>query len=163
MPQLDISTYSTQLFWLAVTFIGLLMIIWRSAVPRISDALEMRQRRIDDNTNKAAEIKKEAEAAIEAYERALAEARADAQSRIAAANAAFTVEAQTRESALSETLNKRVAEGEAAIAKAVAEAMDSLREAAVEVATATTERLIGEAPAATDISSAVDNAIKARG
>ncbi len=163
MPQLDISTYTTQLFWLAVTFISLLVIIWRLAVPRISDALETRQRRIDDNTNKAAEFKKEAEAAIEAYEQALAAARAEAQSRIAAANAELAVEAQKRESALAETLNKRVAEGESAIAKAVTEALDSLRDAAVEVATAATERLIGEPPSATDISAAVDNAIKVRG
>lgn len=163
MPQLDISTYTTQLFWLAVTFVSLLVIIWRSAVPRISEALETRQRRIDDNTDRASEVKKEAEAAIEAYEAALAEARAEAQARIAAANAEMAAEAQSRESALAETLNTRVAEAEAVIARAMNEALDSLRDAAVEVAMAATERLIGETPSASDVSAAVDNAINVRG
>jgi F-type H+-transporting ATPase subunit b len=163
MPQLDISTYSSQLFWLAITFVSLLVIIWRSAVPRISDALETRQRRIDDNTSKANEFKKEAEAAIEAYEQVLANARADAQSRIAQAHAMLAVEALKREEALASALNTRVAVAEAAIAKTMTEALDSLREVAVAVATAATERLIGKAPPNSSISAAVDNAIKVRG
>ena len=88
MPQLEqIATYPSQVFWLVVTFMVLFVIMWRIAVPRISDALEARQQRIDDNLERAAEIKKEAEAAIEAYEQSLAEARSEAQSAIAEANA----------------------------------------------------------------------------
>ena len=75
MPQLDISTFSTQIVWLVITFSALFIIMWRVAVPRISDSLEQRQNRMDDSLNKAAEFKKEAEAAIEAYEKSLAEAR----------------------------------------------------------------------------------------
>ena len=87
MPQLDISTFSTQIVWLVITFAALFIIMWRVAVPRISDALEQRQKRMDDNLNKAAGFKKEAEAAIEAYEHSLAEAREAAHSAIADANA----------------------------------------------------------------------------
>ena len=87
MPQLEqIATYPSQVFWLVVSFAALFVIMWRVAVPRISDALEARQRRIDDNLERAQEIRAEAEAAMEAYEKSLAQARADAQSRIAQAN-----------------------------------------------------------------------------
>ena len=44
MPQLEqIATYPSQVFWLVVTFVALFLIMWRVAVPRISDALEARQ------------------------------------------------------------------------------------------------------------------------
>ena len=69
MPQLEqISTFPSQIFWLVITFAALFFVMWRIAVPRIADVLEARQKRIDDNLDKAETAKKEAEAAIEAYE-----------------------------------------------------------------------------------------------
>ncbi|MFQ5764023.1 MAG: F0F1 ATP synthase subunit B', partial [Rhodospirillales bacterium] len=61
MPQLDVNTYLPQIVWLVITFTVLFLIMWRVAVPRIADVLEARQKRIDDNLDKAAESKKEAE------------------------------------------------------------------------------------------------------
>lgn len=164
MPQLEqIATYPSQVFWLVVSFMVLFVIMWRIAVPRISDALEARQQRIDDNLERAAEIKKEAEAAIEAYEQSLAAARSEAQSAIAEANARLAEQAAAREAELAAKLQARVAESEADIAKATAEAIEGLRGTAIEVAAAAAERLIGQAPAQADTEAAVDGAIKARG
>ena len=163
MPQLDITTFSSQLFWLVVTFSALLIIMWRVAVPKISDALETRQKRMDDNLERAEEVKKEAEAAIEAYEKSLADARADAQGVIAEAAAKLADEAHAREAELAEAMKKRVAESEANITAAMDAALDNIRELATEVAVAATERLSGEAPAGDDADNAVAAAIKARG
>ncbi len=164
MPQLEqIATYPSQVFWLVVSFAALFVIMWRVAVPRISDALEARQRRIDDNLERAQEIRAEAEAAMEAYEKSLAQARADAQSRIAQANQELADAAAKHEAALTERLQARLAESEAGIAAAVDAALDNLRDVAVEVAQAATERLVGEAPTEADAGAAVDGAIKARG
>ncbi|MDD9878643.1 MAG: F0F1 ATP synthase subunit B' [Magnetovibrio sp.] len=163
MPQLDITTFSSQIFWLAVTFIALFLVMWRVAVPKIADSLEARQKRISDNLARAEEVKTEAEAAIEAYEASLAEARSDAQSVISEAAQQLADEAAAREAELAETLKNRIAESEASIAQAMEAAIANIRDAAAEVAVSATERLTGEAPAADDAGAAVDNAIKARG
>lgn len=163
MPQLDVTTFSSQIFWLVVTFIALFLIMWRVSVPKISDALEARQKRMDDNLARAEELKKEAEAAMEAYEASLAEARSEAQGAVLEANAKLTEEAQAREAELGEALAKRIAESEANIATAMDDAIANIRDVAAEVAVSAAERLTGEAPSVDDAGAAVDTAIKARG
>ncbi len=163
MPQLDISTYTSQIFWLVITFGALFLLMWRVVAPRVGDVLESRQKRIEDNLNKAAEFRKEAETAIEAYEQALADARAEAQAVIAAANAELAAETSKREAELTDRLSERIADSEAEIAKAVADAVEGLGEAAKEVAAAAAERLAGETLDEGDVSKAVDAALKARG
>ena len=37
MPQLDPSLFSTQLFWLFVSFLVLFLIAWKTALPRVAD------------------------------------------------------------------------------------------------------------------------------
>jgi len=163
MPQLDITTFSSQIFWLVITFVAMFLIMWRISVPKISDALEARQKRIDDHLSRAEELKKEAETALAAYEQALAEARSEAQSAVAAANAKLLEETQAREAELAEALKKRLAEGEANITAAMEDAIANIRDVAAEVAVAAAERLTGEAPSVDDAGAAVDTAIKARG
>ena len=61
--QLDVTFFPTQIFWLVITFVPLYLIIWKIVVPRITDTLEARQKRIDDNLERANTYKDEAEAA----------------------------------------------------------------------------------------------------
>ena len=163
MPQLDVTTFSSQIFWLVVTFITLFLIMWRVSVPKISDALEARQKRIDDNLARAEALKKEATAALEAYEASLADARSEAQRAVLEANVNLADEAQAREAELGEALSKRIAESEANISAAMDEAIANIRDVAAEVSLSAAERLTGEIPSADAVSTAVDTAIKARG
>lgn len=64
MPQLDTSTFTSQLFWLIVCFFSMLFIMSRFIVPRIADILEQRQRKIDGYLNKAHNIRLEAEESL---------------------------------------------------------------------------------------------------
>lgn len=162
MPQLDISTYVPQITWLVITFTILFLVMWKVIVPRIADALEARQRRIEDNLARAAELQKEAETVLEAYDASLANARAEAQKMIAEASAEAAEEAEVRNKELGEALSKRIAESESAIDKARQEALASLHDAAADVATSATERLIGEAPDRSAVSAAVQAAAKGR-
>ncbi len=163
MPQLDINTYLPQVVWLLITFTALFLVMWRVAVPRIADVLEARQKRIDDNLDKAADSQKEAEAALEAYEASLAESRAEAQALIAKATDKITAEAEERNARLSEELDQKIAASEAEILEAVAQAMESIPEVALEAASAVIKRLIGKAAAEKDIAKAVEQALKGGG
>jgi F-type H+-transporting ATPase subunit b len=44
MPQFDVSTFSSQIFWLVVSFSFLLVIMVRYLIPRFDHALQLRQK-----------------------------------------------------------------------------------------------------------------------
>ena len=56
MPQLDISVFPTQLFWLALIFVALYLILWKVALPRVTEVRESRQVRIESDLEKAHEL-----------------------------------------------------------------------------------------------------------
>jgi len=62
MPQLEVSTFVPQLFWLAITFVVLYLLMKGIGLPRVGGAIEARRRRIDDDLARAAQLKSEAEA-----------------------------------------------------------------------------------------------------
>lgn len=162
MPQLDISTFPSQIFWLAITFAALFLVMWKVAVPRIAYVLESRQRRIDDNLDKAAGLKREAESAIKTYEAVIAKARADAQSRIGEAAQNIAGEAAKQEAELAARLQERIVESEAAIAKAKENAIAGIRDTARDVAASAVEKLVGDAPDSAAVGQAIDTVMKAR-
>src|SRR5258708_14563115 len=96
MPQLDIATYLPQLFWLAVTFIALYLVMAWVGLPRVGGVLLQRRSRIEGDLEKAAQMRAEAEAVIAAYERALAEARAEAQQTLKETTERLNAEARPR-------------------------------------------------------------------
>lgn len=159
MPQLDVTTFAPQLVWLAITFGAMFLIMWKIAVPKISDALESRQMRLEDNLKKAEDLKREAEATLAAYEKALADARAQAHDDIQKIQHELQEAAAKEEAELGAKLDEKIAKSEKAIAKEVAKAMDSVRGVAVDVAGEAIEKLTGQAAAKGDVDKAVDDVL----
>lgn len=162
MPQLDFATYPPQLVWLAITFTVMFIIMWKVAVPKISDALEARQMRLEENLKKAEDLKREAEATLAAYENVLAEARAEAHNQIVKIQADLQEAAAKEEEELNEKLDAKLAESERAIAAEVEKAMESVRDVAVDIAGAAVERLSGGAQDKAAVEKAVDSAINGK-
>ena len=143
MPQLDTATFAPQLVWLAITFIGLYLILARSVLPRIASVLEERQKKIDDNLKKAEALKVEAEAARAAYEEALEEGRLAAHRRLSEAGELLASEAAERHEALAGKLAQQGKEAEERIGAATRDALKHVHTVAAEIAGAATEKLIG--------------------
>ena len=143
MPQLDPATFAPQLVWLAITFIGLYLILARAVLPRIASVLEERQKRIDGNLEKAEALKVEAEAARAAYEKALEEARVAAHRRLIEAADVLGREAAERHEALAGKLAEQGKEAEERIGAATRDALKHVHTVAAEIAGAATEKLIG--------------------
>lgn len=143
MPQLDPSVWPTQLFWLALTFIALYLIVWRIALPRIADVLEARQRKLDDDLKKAAALKDEAEAILAEYEKMRAGAQASAHEVLRKAQDAMKAEAERQGRELAARLSQQTDEAEARIGQAKSVALASLEGTVNEVVAAATEKLIG--------------------
>lgn len=151
MPQLDVSSYASQLFWLLLTFVPLYFIIARRAIPRITEVLEARQSKISDDLKKAAARKEEAEEVRAEYERLRAESHAKAQGMLKQAQDEMAVEAARRNEALSETLASQNGEAEQRILAARNEALANLDSVVAEVIASATNKLIGEEPAGDEV------------
>jgi F-type H+-transporting ATPase subunit b len=144
MPQLDIATFAPQLVWLAISFILLYVLMAWVGLPRIGKAIAARRARIDGDIEKAQQMKAEAEAVIAAYERALAEARQQAQRKTAAKLESETGAAEKR------------------IAAAKAAAIANIRDVALDVARAAMQKLAGGAVDDRGTAAAVDAVLRER-
>lgn len=143
LPQLDPSTFAPQLIWLAITFAALYFLMSRVALPRVAEVLETRADHINDDLRRAEEARTEAEAVMQAYEKALVDARDKARAAAAEATDFAKRTAEERERAAGQTLVQEAAAADARIAAAKSEALGRVRAVAADVAAAATKRLGG--------------------
>lgn len=143
MPQFDSTTFASQLFWLLVTFGLLFMIASRVLLPRIAGILSARQEKIDDDLNRAGIVKGEAETALAAYEKTMADGKAEAQGLLRQAAEEMAAAGAKRHEELAAKLAGEVGEAEIRIDEAKAAAVDNIGQVAGEVAQAAIQRLIG--------------------
>lgn len=162
MPQLNIETFPSQLFWLAVTFIVLYILMSWIGLPRLSAAIEARRQRREDDLARAARLKTEAEAANAAFQRTMSEARAQAQAAIKETTDRLAAEAAERQRALAAALAQQIDEAERRIAAAKQQALSEVRGIAVDVGRSVVEKLTGSAPNNARLAAAVDNVLEGR-
>lgn len=160
MPQFDPAVWPTQLFWLTVSFVVLYLLMARVALPRISTILEEREFRINDSLRRAESLKQDAEAAVAAYEKLMADARTKAQEQVHSVRERAAQDAAERHAELNDRLSAEVAAAEGRIATARDQAIGELRGLAVEVAGAAVERLVGERVDPATVDRAVDRSMR---
>ena len=163
MPQLDFATFPSQIFWLAVIFVVLYLLMARVALPRVGALIAQRKARIEGDLERAAQMKQEADAVMAAYQRALAEARAAAQATVKEAIDRFNTEAAERQHAAGEKLAAETSAAEARIAEAQAAALANLRSVAIDVTRAAAQKLTGADVDTERAGTAVDRVMKERG
>lgn len=134
MPQLDISTFTSQLFWLCVCFFSMLFIMSKIIVPKIADIMDQRQRKIDGYLNKAHTLKLEAEEALKKYQDALADATREAGLAIAQTQNELAGYMQQKQDELNLKLQKKIEQGEAEINKNKEEALAKVKEVSEDLA-----------------------------
>lgn len=162
MPQLDISTFTPQLVWLAIWFVVLYLLMAKLALPRIARAMEARRRRREDDLARAAQLKAEADEASAAYQKTLAEARAQAQATIKEASDRLAADAAQQQRALAATLAEQIEAAERRIAATKEQALAEVRGIAVDVGRSIVEKLTGAVPDAAKMAAAVDGSLSGR-
>ena len=163
MPQFDPQFFITQLFWLAVIFAFLYVVMAKLALPRIADVLEDRRRRVDDNLERAQELKEQAAVVEAAYEKEVAEARSKAQTLLRETSEAFATEAAQRNEVFAAEMAEKTKVMESRIDTAREKALAGIRAVAVEVAVDATERLAGVVVKKGKAEAAVEAAVGERG
>src|SRR5262247_1421077 len=159
-PPFDSHTFASQLFWLALVFIALYLLMSRVALPRVGSILEARRRRIDEDLAEAQRFKDASDAAIAAHEKALAEARGRAQTLANETRAKAAAAAEARRKEVDAKLNAHIAEAEKTIAATRSAAMANVHRIASDTAPAIVEQLTGIVPASEDVAQAVSNVLK---
>jgi len=159
-PPFDATTFASQLLWLALTFVALYLLMSRLALPRVAGILENRQQRIAGDFADAQRLKEQSDAAIAAYEKALADARSRAQALANETMQQQAAAAEANRKELDAKLNAHIAAAEKSIAGTRAAAMTNVQSIATEAAAAIVERLIGVTPASQDVAAAVGDALK---
>ena len=158
MPQLDFTTFPSQIFWLIIALTVLFYVLSRKALPQIAGAIEERQDAIEDDLDRAAEFKRRAHQAEAAYEAALAAARAEVARITAEAKAAVQAEVDEVVAKAEAEIAARATESERRINAVRAEAAASVESVARETAAA----LVGAlAPGVTPADDAVAAAVAA--
>jgi hypothetical protein len=74
-PPFQSETFASQLVWLAIAFVLLYGLMAKLALPRVGSIINNRHKRIADDVAEASRLKGESDAAVAAYEKALADAR----------------------------------------------------------------------------------------
>ncbi len=159
-PPFEPQTFASQLVWLAIAFVLLYVLMSRLALPRVASIIEDRQKRIADDLADAERLKQESDAAVAAYEKALADARARAQTIANETREKQQAQADATRKTLEAGLNAKLAEAEKSIAATKQAAMANVRAIAEDAARAIIERLIGTAPSDKAVAEAVADVLK---
>ena len=139
MPQLDISTWGNQIFWLVVALVVIYFVLRLVALPRIGAVLADRSSTITNDLAAAEELKQKAVAAEKAYNDALANARTEAAKIVAQAKAEIQKDLDAATAKADAEIAAKAAESE----KSIAEIRDGAAAAVAEVARDVAAALVG--------------------
>ena len=147
MPQIDFTSFPNQIFWLVITLVVIYFVLSRVALPRIESVLAERQGVITNDIAAAEELKLKAIEAEEIYNKALADARAEAGRIVAEAKSEIQADLDVAIAKADAEIAAKAAESEAAIADIRASAMDSVKVVAKDTAKEIVAALGGKADA----------------
>lgn len=146
-PPFDPATFPSQLLWLAITFGALYLLMSRIALPRIGSILENRKGIIDADLAAADAARQKTDAAIAAYEAALAAAKSKAQGIANETRDAIQADLAAKRSAVESDLTAKVTAAEARISATKTEALTHVDEIATETAQTVVTQLVGDVSA----------------
>jgi F-type H+-transporting ATPase subunit b len=155
MPQLHIQDFAPQLVWLAIMFLALYFIMSRLALPEIGKVLEDRKGRIEGDLAEAARLRDATDAAISAYEQALAAARARSQGIARASREQMNAEIAKHRAEIDAQIGSRMADAESRITSLKDAAVGHIGEIAADTAEALVARFTGKPAKRPELMSAV--------
>jgi len=159
-PPFEKEFFPSQLFWLAIIFIVLYLMMAKLAVPRLEGILAARRKQVEGDLAEAEHNRKQSDAALAAYEKQLADARNRAQIVANETRDRLNVQSEKARQELEAKLNTKLAEAEKTIAATKTAAMANVHAIAADAAAAIVQQLIGAAPSGAAVESAITDALK---
>jgi F-type H+-transporting ATPase subunit b len=145
-----------------VTFVALYVLMSKFALPKVATIIDQRAERIEGNLAKAEQLRAEAASVLAAYEKAIADAKAQAQAELAKAAAESAAETAGREADFAKRLAEQTRIAEGRIKAAQADAMAQVKAIATDLAAGISAKLTGTGVDQSAASAAVDAVVKER-
>ncbi|MGB4100435.1 MAG: F0F1 ATP synthase subunit B' [Alphaproteobacteria bacterium] len=143
LPQFRTEFFAGELFWLAIAFTLLYLLLKRLALPKIAVVQNTRTAQRQGDLAAAAAANDAAKQAMAAYEKTLADARAQAQAQLSRIVTAAQHESAAAARQQQQTLETRMAEAQTRIDATLRQALSHVRETSVTATTTILHRLTG--------------------
>ncbi|MBO4294770.1 MAG: hypothetical protein J5896_04925 [Alphaproteobacteria bacterium] len=117
MPQLNPSSFVSQIFWLTITFLFLWAVMSRFIIPRIAEIIDERQKKIAEDIQKAERTNKQAQLSLERYESFMNQAKKQTDERILNQKQELEASIELKKAEIAQSLGRQIAENEALIKK----------------------------------------------
>lgn len=144
MELFDFTFFHSQMFWLVLCFVVLLIFMQKFAVPAISKSLDDRATQIKQDLQDAQKLKKDAEELLADYNAKMHEASKEVDRVLAKAKSDAKKLAEKESAELEEKLQARAKKATAAIETAKNKAAEELKEQAYKLVVTATEKLVLE-------------------
>lgn len=155
MPQLDPSSFASQIFWLIVVFSALYFVLARYTLPRIREVMEKRQNQIQHDLDSAQKARDEAASAKQSYESDLASAKEKANSLLADTQREIDAMVADELGKLNDQLEDLMVDSEQKIAAQREEAFASVTPMIAKLAAEVMHKLGGSKPDAASLEASV--------
>ncbi len=130
MPQLDPTSFASQLFWLTVCFVTLYIVLAYFILPRIGNTITVRETHIKNDLEIAAKAKDQAAQIIEDYETALQDAHIQALKLAQTIRDEAQSELDKQKQDLAEKLASKLEQAETELTASRTQAMQNIKQAA---------------------------------
>lgn len=142
MPQLDPTFFPSQLFWLAVSFALLFLLLKYWALPQVTTVIEKREKKIEGDIEKAKSLQKEIDLINKRCEQELHQARRQAHELLQKKISDIKAYNTEKEHELAEKLNTHIKNTESKVRKAQKEALHEIENLTVDLSTILLEKLV---------------------
>jgi F-type H+-transporting ATPase subunit b len=156
LPQMNVETFASQIFWLVLTFTFLMVVLARFATPNIRGAMEDRAGKIQGDLKSAEDLHRQAADSQASYEAALGAAKARAHALADENRKKVTGEIDALKAEAEAISQSAMAEAEGLIAESRRTAGAHIRTSAVAAAAEIVHRLIGEQISEADAAKALE-------
>lgn len=160
-PAFDPTWFASQLFWLAIIFTGLYIVLSRFILPRLSDTIEKRGDRIASDLDEAARLNDQGVEAQQALELRMTEAKAKARETANKARAKMDTEIAEETSRIDADIDARMADAEERLNSMRSQAMANVASIAEDAASSVVEKF-GLSASASDLKQAVANSLSGK-
>lgn len=160
MPQLDPSSFSSQLFWLGITFVILYVVMARSVIPRIREVLEKRQNQIQHDLDTAEKSKTQAETAKLNYEEEVIQAKEKSSQLIQQTQREIDAMMAQEQANLTTQLEELLADSDRTITEQRQAAREAIAPVLVDITMDVVEKLIQVKPAPSKVTDTLHKAMR---
>jgi F-type H+-transporting ATPase subunit b len=157
MPQLNPEFWISQIFWLAITFGVLYVVLSKLILPKISANLEIRKSQILENIEAAEKQREESELKIVEYKKKIENSRNEAKNYFKQAREKIVKDINLKKEVLDKELNKEIQKAESEIQELKDKAPEKISKIAVETSADLLQQLIGAEVNSSSISAIVDD------